>query len=427
MGNFRSHSKTSPMIYLMWFLPTIFYVIKLAVDSSAGLMASDWMQSFSITASQVGTILFARAIGYSLMQIPIGLLLDKFGPRYIAFIFLSMCSLGILISATSNNWSVLLLGSCLYGVGAAAGFASANKILVIWFPPKNYALMTGITVAFILFGAVIGKDVVVLLKPEIWQNIESLNQFKPWQNILIVFGVIEVTIAILALIVIRNGRNNIQGPKSENVLGNLTNVLLNRRVIIIAVLGGLLVGSLNGFCFAWGDKFFIVFYNITLEQASILTKEIAVGMMVASPFMGYFADKFNLHKTLTVCSAIAMALCLGVCLYWQMPIFIVKVCMFIVGVGCSYQVLVFTMGVKEIGPAQSATAIGVIQTVNMLFAAFYPKFIGYLLDYSWESHGSLEGSMRNYSVNDYQFALSSIMVAATISVLGMTLLHTKSK
>ncbi|WP_426741171.1 MFS transporter, partial [Pseudomonas aeruginosa] len=94
--------------------------------------------------------------GYAGMQIPVALLLDKFGARFIVFAFAMLWGIGTLLFIGTNNFYWALLGRFLIGVGSAAGFLGVSKVVSEWFSHSQYSKIIGLSFSVGLLGAIYG-------------------------------------------------------------------------------------------------------------------------------------------------------------------------------------------------------------------------------------------------------------------------------
>ena len=96
--------KQNYLSFLMWLFPLLFFAYQFILRLWPGLMMHQIMEQFSIDASQLGIIAAFYYFGYSSMQIPVAVLLDRFGTKYIVFFFAVLCGVATLLFTCSDNW-----------------------------------------------------------------------------------------------------------------------------------------------------------------------------------------------------------------------------------------------------------------------------------------------------------------------------------
>lgn len=83
---------------------------------------------------------------FAAAQIPIGILLDRYGPRRVQSVVLVAAAAGAALFAVSDNFLLLPAGRPLIGLGVAASLTSGLKALVLWFPKDRIPLLNGLMI-----------------------------------------------------------------------------------------------------------------------------------------------------------------------------------------------------------------------------------------------------------------------------------------
>ena len=104
-------------------------------------------------AGDLGLLTSVYYLTFAAAQIPIGILLDRCGPRRVQSVVLIAAALGAAIFAVSDNYWLLLGGRALIGLGVAAAMTAGMKALVVWFPRERVPLLSGLMVTFGAMGA----------------------------------------------------------------------------------------------------------------------------------------------------------------------------------------------------------------------------------------------------------------------------------
>ena len=144
--------------FFMWLFPLLFFAYQFILRLWPGLMMNQIMDQFSIDASHFGMLAAFYYYGYSVMQIPVAILLDRFSARRIIFVFAVLCGLAALIFTYTSNFYLALLSRFLIGAGSSVGFLGVSKVLSEWFPKVQYARMIGFSFTFGLMGGIYGAD-----------------------------------------------------------------------------------------------------------------------------------------------------------------------------------------------------------------------------------------------------------------------------
>ncbi|RVU83335.1 MFS transporter [Leucothrix sargassi] len=107
------------------------------------LIASDLTSDLGINASQLGLLTSAYLIAFAVAQLPLGVMLDRYGPRQTEAGLLLIAALGAAAFATADTASDLLLGRALIGFGVSACLMASIKAFVQWFPLERLPMVNG--------------------------------------------------------------------------------------------------------------------------------------------------------------------------------------------------------------------------------------------------------------------------------------------
>lgn len=119
------------------------YFLSYVYRSINAVIAPNLMSGFSLSAADLGLLTSAYFLAFASFQIPLGILLDRFGPRRINASLLVVAAAGALIFASSQAMPGLLLGRVLIGLGVSACLMSSIKVFTLWFPMQRLPAMTG--------------------------------------------------------------------------------------------------------------------------------------------------------------------------------------------------------------------------------------------------------------------------------------------
>lgn len=409
------------MPFLVWLFPILFFAYQFVLRLFPGLVMPDLMAFYQVTAADFGLLASVYYFGYAGMQIPIAIMLDKFSPRWVIFGCVCLCGFGALLMINSTNWPIALLSRFLIGAGSAAGFLGTSKVISQWFPPHWYGRMVGFSFTFGLVGAIFGGKPVSLLVGEYG-----------WQYALTGLAWLSLLLALAIVIIVRQPKtpNQYQAQASPDVTWqSFKGIFTNPALIWLAFANLLMVGALEGFADVWGVSYFMTIHNLPKPEAAGLTSLIFFGMIFGGPILGFIAERFNRYYSVTAFCALAMtAIFISILMMGaDMPIFATQVLMFLTGVFCCYQVVVFAIGARMVPLGLISIAIAFLNCINMFGGSFFHTLIGKLMDLRWvQTEGIVEG-VRIYSEPHFVFALAAIPIAALVGALGVGIARWKDK
>ena len=140
--------------YLSYLLRTVNAVISPALTDELGL-----------SAAQLGLLTSMYFLAFGLAQIPVGIALDRYGPRRVESALLLVTALGSVLFALGDSMASLGLARALIGMGVSACLMGALKGLALWYPPERQSSMTGFIMASGAMGALTASAPLELMMP----------------------------------------------------------------------------------------------------------------------------------------------------------------------------------------------------------------------------------------------------------------------
>ena len=160
----------------MVLLPFLFYAVAdYLLRLANAILAPYLITTHDLSADQIGFVTGAFFVGFGLAQFPMGIALDRYGPRPVILLQLVLAMLGALVCFfASEPWS-LSLGRLLMGLGMAGSFMAAIKAASLWLAPSQMVLVPGLIVAMTGVGGMLGSGPLVELLPLIpWAYVNLL-------------------------------------------------------------------------------------------------------------------------------------------------------------------------------------------------------------------------------------------------------------
>jgi len=389
---------------LAWLTGAVFFFFAWVLRVSPSIIVEDLMREFAVGGAVLGNLSALYFYGYSGMQLPVGMLLDKFGPRRLMTLSALICAAGCLLFATSTTYWGVGVGRFLIGATAAFSLVGAMAVAGQWFPPQRFALLSGLAMMFGMAGGVLGQAPVSLA-------VDALG----WRNTHLVIAAFIVLIAMAAWLTVRDRNTR---PKSAGAIGirsGVAAVLGNRQTWYNAISGLAGAGPILAFAGLWGVPFLGLAYGLERTDAAGVASMMIMGFGVGAPLSGLLSDRLGRRKPpviagLTLCT-VALALLVFVP---GLPLWGAATLCFLTGLGGSVQIANFA-AVRESNPVHlSGTAIGVVNGLVTGAGALFQPLIGWLLDLAWD--GRIGEGVRLYKIADYQFAFSALLVGTIVGV-----------
>lgn len=356
--------------YVMWFFPLLFFAFQFVLRLWPGLMMQEIMQQFAIDAAGFGLIAAFYYYGYAGMQIPMALLMDRFSPGKIIFLAVLISGLSSFFFIHTDSLWLAILCRFLTGAGSAAGFLGVSKMVSLWFNPKDYSRMIGLSFSIGLLGAVYGGKPLALLManngPLVTGNALSL---------------ISITLGFIILMVIKEPKNKkVEHPPSFVSNDGVPFVWYRQKTLwLLAGANLLMVGALEGFADIWGVPWLTTITHFSKPDAAFLVSFIFIGMLFGGPLLALLARSFGNYPVIAG-TGVGISLIFFILLTGKIESELVYgVFFFLIGILCCYQVLVFAAGTELVPEAYLGLTVALLNSINMLGGSFFHTMIGWMM------------------------------------------------
>ena len=187
-SNPASATLTTARAMLLVFLPFAGgYFLSYMVRSLNAVIAPQLIAEIGLTAGDLGLLTSAYFFTFAAFQLPLGVLLDRYGPRRVQSALLLVAALGALLFSMGGSREALMLGRGLIGLGFAGGLMSSFKAITLWFPEQRWPLVNG---CFLAMG---GLGAIFATRP-----VEFLLGYTDWRGIFL--GACLVVVAVSSVI-----------------------------------------------------------------------------------------------------------------------------------------------------------------------------------------------------------------------------------
>lgn len=390
-------------IFIFWFIGAFFYLYQSVLKVMPSVIAEDITIDLNIAATSLGTLGGIYFLAYASLQLPIGVLLDRFGVRRLMTVSISLCALGALLFSFASSFYTAVIARFIIGMGASGAFIGAIKLVTMWFPERLVPIFTGLTVFVGSMGSVIGnKPMAVLLKYLSWRQVNQL---------LAVFG---FALAVVCFTFLRNNlakKNRIRNFK--DLLEGFKQVVKSPQILLIAFFAFFIYLPLSVLADMWGNLFIQRAYDLSRTQASACIQMIYFGVAFGAPAFGLIASIYTnyriIFRIITVCQIPVIA----AIIWFKLPhVIALQTACFMLGILLGGQALKFNAAFAHASPAVSASIVGFVNMLCMFGGFVFQQLIGVLLDMFWD--GSMKEGHIFYTAETFSKALSIHIFALAI-------------
>ena len=239
---------------------------------------------FELMAADLGLLAGGYFLGFASMQIPLGYLLDKFGPKKIVSSFLLIAFIGTISFALANSFSGLLISRILIGVGVSACLMAPLTGYRIWFAENQQQRANSWMLMIASLGFLSSTLPVQLLLPTFG-----------WRGLFIVIAILILISIVLMLAFIPkwDHQNEEQSTEVITKTGSLKDVWKNRFFISVIPMGLFNYGGLMAIQTLWAGPWMIRVAGYTPLESATGLFWINITMLVSFFLWGYFLPKIT--------------------------------------------------------------------------------------------------------------------------------------
>ncbi|MFS0637398.1 MFS transporter [Mesobacillus foraminis] len=357
------------------------YFLIVSQRTAPGLITDQLMRDFEVSASTIGLMSSIQFLAYAGLQIPIGLLSDRYGPNRFLIIGTLLTGIGSVSYSFAPNEFVLIFSRLLVGVGDSAIFVNLVLILSQWFKAGEFVKLIGMISMFAGLGSLTAT-----VPYSAWIS------FAGWRVPFLSIGIIlMVTSYLIYMVLVSKPKKMIKAdfeekkrPKQEreSVWKILRRIATTRQAWATFLCHFGLVGTYIGFVGSWAVPYGIHVFDLSRSGASALVMYGLFGAMMGGPLIGWLTSRLgSIKKIYTLIHLIVVLSWIGLFLSGVKPPFVlVIVLLFIIGFGNGASSLTFSVVRGSFPMKEVGTVTGFANMGGFLSAVLLPIVFGNVLD-----------------------------------------------
>lgn len=353
------------------------YLIISSQRTAPGLITDQIMLDFHVTATTIGLLTSIQFFVYTGLQIPMGILADRYGPNFFLIIGSILTGVGTIIYSIGNHEFILFFARILTGIGDATIWVNMVLILCQWFNAKEFTRLIGVAAMTGSLGFLVATVPFSLL-------IDLLG----WRAAFFSSGILLTLCGILLYFVLLKKPNQPLFIQKETLHREKTWPLLRRIfstrqawALFLCHFG--LVGTYVGFISSWGVPYGMNVYGMTRTDASQLTMIGLIGALIGAPLAGWISSQLGTLKRPYIVVHLISLLTWSIFLLMEgrPPLFLLFTLFFIIGLAYGANALTFATVRQTFPLKESGIVSGFANTGGFLSAVLLPSIFGKILDH----------------------------------------------
>ena len=270
----------------IWFICAFFYALEYFIRSSGSALFEAYsILPYNMSAEELSISSSAFYLAYVFVQLPAGMLVDKYGIKKIMIASTLIFSIAIFIASIATTSSGIILYRALAGLGGGFAFLCAIKSASLWLPDRLFPLFIGLTQFFLYLGATLSAAPLVIIA-------------KYFSVSTIMSGVflISVMLFLVSLFIIKIhpefDKRQITKKRKISAAANLLKVFKNKQIWLNGFYCFTIYGTTVLFADLWGIRY-LELKGFSQNSAGICTSLIFIGVTIFSPIWGAIATILN--------------------------------------------------------------------------------------------------------------------------------------
>ncbi|WP_364518821.1 MFS transporter [Nocardioides sp. LML1-1-1.1] len=395
-GDAASSSSAPSRRWIVWAVGLTVYALAVFHRSSLAVAGLAATERFGISASQLASFTMLQLLVYAAMQIPVGLMVDRYGSRTVLTVAVAVVSLGQAGFAFAHDYPTALAARALVGVGDAMTFICVLRLVTSWFPRGQVPLVSQLTGNLGQLGALAAAA------PMTW----ALGQLG-WTRSYLAGAVAGLVMLVVLRLVLNDApdRAHLRGvPMSARALatslaasweqpGTRLGLWIHFSTPFSPALLGLL----------WGFPFLVSAEHRSEATAGALISLLFVTNLFYGPLMGWLVGRHPWHRsTIGLTIVAAMATVWGAVLLWpgDAPLWLLVVLVVVVGAGGPGSMVGFDVARTSNPDHRTASASGIINVGGFTASLIVIVAVGVVLD------ALSSGSTGSYGPEAFRWAMA---------------------
>ncbi len=257
------------------------YFLSQMFRSVNAVVGPDLASDIGLGAAELGFLTSAYLLAFALFQLPLGVLLDRIGPRRVQAALVALAGLGALLFAISDSFLGLTLARALIGLGFAGGLMSGFKAVVLWVSEERRALANSVIMSFGALGILVAT-----------QPVDFGVQLFGWRAMFTGLGLVTFAVAALILLIVPEKKIQSEGVSLKGQIVAVGGILKDKAFWRLVPLLATTAGAHIAIQTLWAGPWFRDVAGMDRDGVALHLMIVAIAFMAGILLSGAVADWF---------------------------------------------------------------------------------------------------------------------------------------
>ncbi|MFO2772902.1 MFS transporter [Legionella pneumophila serogroup 1] len=405
--------------WLVWGLAAAFYFSDYLARVAPGVMHRYLQMDFGINEAGFGILTASFYVPYILMQIPVGLTVDRLSIRWLLTIMSLVTAFGCCVFGLADGLLTASIGRMLIGFSAAFAFICSLRLATSWFPPTMLGLLSGLTQALGMLGAAAGEAPVSFLVSNVG-----------WRHSMLIIAFLFIALSGLLYQFVQDKpgehRNEIRSVNRISILDSLKIILSNKQTWLNAMYAGFLFGPTAVIGEAIGPAYLQFGRGLGAHAAAFATGLIFIGWGISGPLSGWISDKMGRRKPLMIISAVCGVILISLFVFIpEMSQTTAYILFFVFGLTNTGVAISYAVSTEIHDRSVVGTSIAFTNMTSIFVGALFQPLVGRIIDIV---SGPRAYNVETLLLSDFQAGLKLLPLCSLVAlILAFTVKETYCK
>jgi MFS family permease len=369
--------KTTFLGICVWAIAIVFFLYEYFLRVLPATDAKNIIASLDISLEEFSLVGSAYYITYAIMQIPVGVLLDRFSVKTLMTVACAICTLGMVWLSVSHSFIPAFIARLFIGLGSSFGFVGIMVLALNWFPRRLFAGLTGLGLFLGCLGPLVAGAPAAHLIAKVPGG---------WRPVFLWVSLFGGGLTILIWILVKGKQKNcdvvIYAEREIPLKKQIRSLVGTKEIWWTFVFGAMTFVTIPVIGAFWGTSY-IHARGYPTTTAAFIVSMMWFGLAIGSLGCGKLSEWMHRRKPVCITvSAIGIVTTLLLIFLPQNNKLILCTMFFLIGLSAGGQNIAFALTTDLAPKVMRATALGLNNTVSMLFASLVPLLVTAIINFN---------------------------------------------
>lgn len=376
------NQRISPLGLCIWLICALFFTYEFLLRTLLGTFQPSIMHDLQLNWVTFAIISSTSyQLIYGLMQIPVGIIIDRFGVKKALSFAALVCSFSVFGFSMTHDFTSALVMRIIMGFGSSFGFICLLSAVYDWLPSHRIAFFIGLSQFMGTLGPMLAAGPISAL---------AISSAISWQQVFVILFGIGLLIACLVIFFVKNRTRHIKTFQvlngSKSLRADLLDLIRQPQVWYIAVYSGA-VYFIVEYLSENSGKAFLMLNGFSSNISSYMITFCWLGFAFGSPLLGFLSDKLSNRNHLMTLSACLCLVSVLTIFYYPINASVVFAAFFLLGFGASAQSIAFAIMAEQCSARYLSAGLGLNNGMIFLFGSLFSPVVGWTLSLLSPSDG----------------------------------------